>query len=183
MLSLQSYGGFDKNNYDEYINAINYVLPDSYIAFLKEHNGGSVNNCIGKFERNSTVETFLLTTMFGLNVHGSNDLLTSYYDFKNRIPDTCIPIGEDAGGNVCCLNLTEPNYGCVYYWDHDEEHDEPITIDQLYFISDSFESFMESLDVYTEDDDDDVDVEGSDDDVWIDPDFLEEMKRAGNMRG
>lgn len=113
--------------------------------------------------------------MFGL---GSDDDLISQFElYKSRIPSTCIPIGRDAGGNIVCLDLSDGNYGYVYIWDHEEElkyEEGTITIEDLYFIADSFKSFLNSIET---DKIKEAEVEGYKvKKAWIDPDFLKELE-------
>ncbi|WP_250697430.1 SMI1/KNR4 family protein [Peribacillus simplex] len=84
--------------------------------------------------------------MFGLGT--DDDLISQFETYKNRIPNTCIPIGRDAGGNLVCLNLSEGKYGNVYFWDHEEElkyEEGKITIKDLYFITKTFKEFFYSI--------------------------------------
>ncbi|GAE94753.1 hypothetical protein JCM21714_3941 [Gracilibacillus boraciitolerans JCM 21714] len=112
--------------------------------------------------------------MFGLGA--GDDLLSQFDIYKKRIPNTCIPIGRDAGGNLVCLNLSKDRYGFVYFWDHEEElnyEEGKITIDDLYLIAETFNGFLSSI----ERDDLKASKEGYNvKKVWVDPDFLKELE-------
>ena len=82
-----------------------------------------------------------------------------------NLPATAIPIAWAAGGNFVYLDTGEP--GGVYFRDHEEPQVE-------YRLSATFEKFLERLEPYTPDDDElEPDVES----VWINPDFLESLKK------
>ena len=110
-----------------------------------------------------------------LDLGSADDLISQFETYKNRIPNTCIPIGRDAGGNLVCLNLSEDRYGYVYFWDHEEEfnyEEGKITINNLHFIAETFNEFLNSI----ERDDIKESEEGYKvKKVWVDPDFLKEL--------
>lgn len=174
MINIVSNKGFNENNLIEFTRKIGYTLPNDYIEFLHNHNGGYVKGSISNYYKNGD-QKFILTSMFGI---GTNDDLVSQWEtYKNRIPNSCIPIGRDAGGNLVCLNLSEDKYGYVYFWDHEEELNyeiEKITINDLYLIKQSFKEFLDSIE---RDNLEDSELDGYKvKKVWIDPEFLKELK-------
>ena len=56
-----------------------------------------------------------------------------------------LPVAISSGGNYFLLRLTKPNRGAVYFWDHELEGFEPPTFESLIHVSDSFESWLDSL--------------------------------------
>ena len=190
MLGLNAYGDFNDFSFSEYQKEIDGVIPQSYADFLKKYNGGDTEDMVCRFKRDSEIEPVLIVSFFGVNRNDDKDILRLYRDYNGRIPSTSIPIAEAEGGNVICLNLSDFGYGGVYYWDHEEEYDskshERIS-DNMYLISESFDVFMESMqtfDAYLETDSDMKANLDNDDGVeiaWIDPDFLKEQRRLGNL--
>lgn len=172
MINIVSNEGFNENELIALSKKIGYELPNDYIEFLRQHNGGYVKNSISSYYKNGE-QKFILTSMFGLGA--DDDLISQFETYKNRIPNTCIPIGRDAGGNLVCLNLSEDRYGYVYFWDHEEEfnyEEEKITINNLHFIAETFNEFLNSI----ERDDIKESEEGYKvKKVWVDPDFLKEL--------
>ncbi|MBM7542021.1 SMI1/KNR4 family protein [Amphibacillus cookii] len=174
MINIVSNKGFNENELIAFSEKIGYELPNDYIEFLRHHNGGYVKNSISTYYKNGE-QKFILTSMFGLG--SDDDLINQFETYKNRIPNTCIPIGRDAGGNLVCLNLSEVKYGYVYFWDHEEEfkyEEGKIAINDLYFIADSFKEFLNSIE---RDSIKESEVEGYEvKKVWVDPDFLKELE-------
>jgi hypothetical protein len=174
IINIVSNKKFNENKLVEFSNQVGYMLPKDYIDFLRKHNGGYVTDSVSTYYKNGK-QKFILTSMFGLGV--DDDLINQFEIYKRRIPSTCIPIGRDAGGNLVCLNLSEINYGYVYFWDHEEElkfEEGTITIDDLYFIADSFQEFLNSVEKEKVKE---TEVEGYKvKKVWIDPDFLKELE-------
>lgn len=173
-MDIVSNKGFNENSLIAFSNRIGYALPNDYIDFLRDHNGGYVKNSICAYYKKGE-QKFHLTSLFGLG--SEDDLLTQFETYKNRIPSTCIPIGRDAGGNLVCLNLSKDNYGNVYFWDHEEElkyEDGEITINDLYSIAGTFSEFLDSIKI---DEESPLDHEGYKvKKVWVDPDFLKELE-------
>lgn len=152
---------------------IGYDLPNDYIEFLRYYNGGYIKNSTSKYFNNGD-QKFTLTSFFGLDVE--EDLIDQYEIYKNRIPETCIPIGRDAGGNIICLNLSENKYDYIYFWDHEEETNyegREINVEDLYIIAESFNKFINSIE--SDNIKEPVKVEYKVNKVWIDPDFLKEL--------
>lgn len=173
MINIVSNEGFNENALITFSEKISYELPKDYVEFLRYHNGGYVKNSISSYFKNGK-QKFILTSMFGLG--SDDDLLSQFETYKNRIPNTCIPIGRDAGGNLVCLNLSEDRYGYVYFWDHEEElnyEKGKIAINDLYFIAETFNEFLNSME---RDDLKDSEKGYKVKKVWVDPDFLKELE-------
>ena len=68
--------------------------------------------------------------------------------YRKRIPVEMIPVATDPGGNIITLGITSNLRGKVYLWDHEEEVDEGEVPDyrNIYFVADSFQEFLNSLD-------------------------------------
>lgn len=174
MINIISNKGFNENELIAFSNKIGYELPNDYIEFLRYHNGGYVKNSICSYYKNGK-QKFILTSMFGLG--SDDDLISQYETYRNRIPNTCIPVGRDAGGNLVCLNLSKDKYGNVYFWDHERElkfEEGKITIDDLYFIAETFKEFLSSVerDNIEELQEERYKVKK----VWVDPEFLKELE-------
>ena len=174
IIKIISNKDFSEKRLAVFSNKISYKLPNDYIDFIRNHNGGYVTESVGTYYKNEK-QKFILTSMFGLGA--DDDLISQFKIYKRRIPSTCIPIGRDAGGNLICLNLSGSNYGYVYFWYHEEElnyKEGTITIDDLYFIADSFKKFLNSIE---NEETGKTEVEGYKvKKVWIDPDFLKELE-------
>ncbi len=173
MINIVSNKGFNENELIAFSGKIGYELPKDYIEFLRHHNGGYVKNSISSYSENGN-QKFILTSMFGLG--SDDDLISQFETYKNRIPNTCIPIGRDAGGNLVCLNLSEERYGYVYFWNHEEElhyEEGKITINDLYFIAETVNEFLNSIE---RDDLKESEKGYKVKKVWVDPDFLKELE-------
>ncbi|MBS7531598.1 SMI1/KNR4 family protein [Hazenella sp. IB182353] len=138
---------FNENDLLAFEEKTGYKLPKDYIDFLQQYNGGYVEDDTCTYHNNGE-QKFILTCMFGLATDEAYDLLNLFEIYKCRIPISCIPIGRDAGGNIVCLNLSNNRYGYIYFWDHEKEleyEDGEMTIDDLYYIADSFKGFLNSI--------------------------------------
>lgn len=79
-------------------------------------------------------------------------------DYKGRIPESLMPIGDDGAGNQICIGIKGPERDRIYYWDHEndpndqeyfEDHGEPmppeVKFQNVYLVADSFEGFIYRL--------------------------------------
>lgn len=182
MINIHSYKGFKKEKLVSFCDKIDHKLPRDYVDFLQLHNGGLVENCIGIYSNGLKRKTFMISSMFGLNVNVDDDLSTQLDVYRGRIPNNCIPVGRDAGGNLICLDLSKDGYGQVYFWNHEEEFEEEdagtMTTAHLYHIAPSFDEYLNMIESETEYKSDDKDKNAE---VWIDPEFLKKMKHEGYM--
>jgi hypothetical protein len=62
---------------------------------------------------------------------------------SGRWPSRLLSIAIDDGGNRFLLSLGPPDFGAIYYWDHEEEaeEDEEPTELNLYHVAGSFAEF------------------------------------------
>ncbi len=103
--------------------------PDSYVRFLKKHNGVVPKS--NKFRVRSD-RTGSLREMFG-----SDEALAVWKQMRSELGPDVLPIGEAEGGNLICLALRD---GRVLYWDHDYWGSDGMTL-----VAESVEDLMGML--------------------------------------
>ena len=127
------------------------TLPKNYRSFLLRYNGGRPDPAffpIRDFDRSAFGDRSpfgAIHFFFGLSrtVQSSN-LGWNFSTLRGRMPRELLPIAGDESGNRICLAVTGTNAGCVYFWDHDDEHSPP-TYANLYLIASSFEEFLDGI--------------------------------------
>lgn len=170
---------FSQQDLNELEKKVGASFPEEYVNFLRKYNGGEVEDNIIELS-SGEIESFNVSSFFGTRLEDINDLLSCYDTFEGRIPKGSIPIGRDVGGNIVCLNLNREEYGYIFLWDHDIElefEDNEMEIQDLYYVAPSFEDFLQMIKPYDPEEDDLDGYEGEE--VWIDPDFLKELKEKG----
>ncbi len=146
-------------------------LPIDYIKFLQKSNGGIPELNIVELE-NEEIKSFSVTEFFGINNVKINDLKSQYICYNERIPRSNLPICRVEGGNIICLNIDN---GLISLWGHDSEllNENVMSIKSLIKVARSFEGFISLIEPYDQENDlKDYRVE----DVWVDFDFLKEIK-------
>lgn len=121
------------------------VLPDDYKAFLLQFNGGRPDPGdfpIRGLESNPFGRIRLFPRVDG--VIESSNLDLSYNIYAGRIPMNFIPIARTGTGDLICLSLRGRDQGCVYFWDHEEEHIPP-SYENMYFVAPTFPDFLSSI--------------------------------------
>jgi hypothetical protein len=122
-------------------------LPSDYVAFLREHNGGTPLSNVFPIFGFPLDRQGVLALFFGVMRGGPSDLISGAEAFDNRVPPELLPVGSDVFGNLICLAILGPNRGKVYWWFHEEEADEgeSPSYDNVYFVADSFTDLLNSL--------------------------------------
>ncbi|MRX72863.1 SMI1/KNR4 family protein [Bacillus lacus] len=139
------YGSHDNLSLEQieiFENENNIKLTKKYVNFLLKWNGGKV-----------IPNLFMIFNEQGpsvLNVfYGIGDMYDNLTDFieimDERLPVGFIPIGDDPSGNVICLGTKEPYYGKIYFWDHEQEPEDPDDMSNMYFLADSIDEFLDNL--------------------------------------
>lgn len=145
MYMAKIYGSHDNLSLEQieiFENENNIKLTKKYVNFLLKWNGGKV-----------IPNLFMIFNEQGpsvLNVfYGIGDMYDNLTDFieimDERLPVGFIPIGDDPSGNVICLGTKEPYYGKIYFWDHEQEPEDPDDMSNMYFLADSIDEFLDNL--------------------------------------
>lgn len=120
-------------------------LPDDYREFLLTINGGRPRTHevfdIGK------KDSSLLDILYSAKRDDEHQDLTVFRRHRlleKRVPRDLLPIGEDQGNSQICLGIGEENYGKVFFWDLEDEREQP-TYENVALIADSFAEFLDSL--------------------------------------
>jgi cell wall assembly regulator SMI1 len=119
------------------------ALPRPYRQWLLMHNGGVPQPAKLRYKSESGPYTDGEITFFSSLLDLEADI-TQFKVWANRLPEDLISIGSDPFGNWICIATHGPNQGKVYFWDHEEEQDEP-TYDNCHLIADSFTELLDVL--------------------------------------
>lgn len=122
---------------------IGLSFPKDYKDFLVKYNGGIPSPANFDFYDKSdasTIRSFFLITKDRNNPE-SIDWTLRLYD--GRLPTHFLPVASDLGDNLILLDCSVEARG-VFFWDHEEEadEDEEPTMDNMYYLSKSFENFL-----------------------------------------
>jgi len=119
-------------------------LPVSYIEFLKFSNGGypEVNTFEQEIDEGIypwTVNLFLSIASNSISTDDPKDVIWNYHHRWPYASRELLPIANDSGGNLFCLDLSQEGKGRVVIQVHDEEGF------PLIELAESFETFINSL--------------------------------------
>ncbi|MFC7393463.1 SMI1/KNR4 family protein [Scopulibacillus cellulosilyticus] len=88
--------------------------------------------------------TSVLNVFNGIyDMYDNLEKVIDIYDY--RFPNRFIPIGDDPASNVICLGTKEPYYENIYFWDHEQESENPDDMSNMYFLSSNINEFLDSL--------------------------------------
>lgn len=139
------YGSHDNLSLEQievFENENNIKLTEQYVNFLLKWNGGKVipNLFMISNEQGPSV----LNVFYGIG--DMYDNLTDFIDIMDeRLAEGFIPIGDDPSGNVICLGTKEPYYDKIYFWDHEQEPEDPDDMSNMYFLANSIDEFLDNL--------------------------------------
>jgi cell wall assembly regulator SMI1 len=90
-------------------------LPDDYRNFLLRQDGGWMHMNDGAVKE-----------VYGVrdDAPKNGSLWRALDTFHGRVPSWLLPIARDEYGNLYTLSLREPDFGSIWFWDHEEEADE-----------------------------------------------------------
>lgn len=123
-------------------NKIGFKLPLDYVNFILENNGGTPTKVFFDFIEDGSTSQSVVHLFLPIGEQYKENVLNTYQFFlnENSLPKGIIPIGRDPYGNLICLSLLESQYNQIFFWDHELEDEK-----NLFFISHSFESFLNNL--------------------------------------
>ncbi|MCL1791108.1 MAG: SMI1/KNR4 family protein [Peptococcaceae bacterium] len=128
-------------NITEFESKHNIKLPELYIRFLLEQNGGYPER--STFRISSSQGNTVLNVFFGIG--DIYDNLDDYLDiYEDRMPSSFIPIADDPGGNVICLGIGGDYCENIFFWDHEQENDDA-DMSNMYFLARNIYEFIEAL--------------------------------------
>ena len=133
-LSLEQIEKFEIKN--------NVKLTELYKSFLLKWNGGKAipNLFMISDEQGPSV----LNVFYGIG--DMYDNLTDFIDIMDeRLPLGFIPIGDDPSGNIICLGTKDPYYDKIYFWDHEQEPEDPDDMSNMYFLANDIDEFLDNL--------------------------------------
>jgi hypothetical protein len=148
MINISPFDQVDEATISNFEKEIGFPLPEDYRSFLKKTNGGKVNKQV--FFVEDLEQDILLDALFGINTSRSRALELRHWinEFKEDLQEKTLIIGTDPGGRFITYITAGEDKG-VYYWDHnyffEESSDEE---GNTYFVSESFNDFVNSLKDY-----------------------------------
>jgi hypothetical protein len=127
---------------------IGQMLPDEFKQFLLLHNGGSPEPEGFKFFLNDNEPEMAMVAWFLALYEGEDEnIRDDFYTFKDRIPKNMLAVARDPGGSLILLGLQDENKGQVFFWlrELEAEDGEPATYDNVAFVANSFNEFLDSF--------------------------------------
>lgn len=122
---------------------IGFPLPADYKAFLREMNGAQVTG--GCFYVRGLKQDVALHILLGIHPeYNWADLISFWNEFNEDLPENALIIGLDPGANFIVL-LGDLHEEGVYYWDHKHFFPQSTDLRDMYFISETFSSFLGGL--------------------------------------
>jgi len=151
---------FTDENFLKVEKLVSKNLPDDVKDFLKKYGGvstglGYIDDPIAFFIVRVPMGTAMREFSTGFSYFASYDeMIESYtiltgdsphFDAGTRIPEKMIPVSNPSDNNMILLDLSDKNYGKIWYWEAVEETWGSEDNNMLGFVANSFTDFIGSL--------------------------------------
>jgi hypothetical protein len=144
VMNIVSFGKATKQMIDDFEKLIGFTLIDDYKQFLSTYNGGTSKSGYSTFWVEELSEDIPLDVLFGIVDDVDFDLRDWNNEYKDDLLPNAIIIGRDPGAGFIVLINNAEDSG-VYYWDHSLNFDKSDEDNNVYLVSDSFQSFADGL--------------------------------------
>ena len=137
---------FDMEKFNNFCKKYQLEFPQEFVEYLKQYNDAElepnhldfgINECGIRYFYGTSEQTYC-------------DLAWNYEIYRGRMPEKCIPIGDEECGNQICMSLEKDTYGKIYFWDHetmDTDDGEECQLDfsDMYELASSFRELLDKL--------------------------------------
>jgi hypothetical protein len=142
-MEIKSFGNAGKGTINDLQSRLGFELPNDYIEFLINHNGGIFHNA--QFFVSELTERIPLHTLYGINVESDFNIENWNNEYKDELVPKSIIIGHDYGGAGFVVLITEGEKKGVYFWDHTFFFNQSDESHNTYYIASCFEEFINQL--------------------------------------
>jgi len=118
-------------------------LPSDYRAFLLKEVGGYPEADFSRFGNSGD----FVAHIYGLRSSTDWKTLSSAVKEFGRDTSLFLPVAVSNGGNYFMVRVCEPDYGAIYFWDHELEDTDPPTFESVIRVASSFTEWIDSLEI------------------------------------
>lgn len=123
---------------------MNLKFPSEYKKFLKEYNGGLPKEQYLNTKLLDTGEEVILGALLGVNDNENFDLRTWRLEFNEELPPSAFVIGTEYNFGLFIM-ITAGDEKGIYFWDNAYILENSSDEENVYWLSDTFEGFINSL--------------------------------------
>ncbi len=130
---------------EELEKELNTKLPDDYVEFLMQSNGGFFDEA-KMISIDGIASRIGVEKMWGYNTgYKSADILTWTKQYVPKTQNNTVIIGADYANNNIIMITKDEDKG-IYYWDSRIAFENSTEDECVYWIADTFSEFIEILD-------------------------------------
>ncbi|GAB3503497.1 SMI1/KNR4 family protein [Emticicia fontis] len=123
---------------------LNTTLPSQYREHILKYNGGFPNKECFNTQGGGRSKIHYFYSIYDGKYSNFEKSFKTFKVIEKRMLSHIFPIAYDDGGNQICISTDDKDYGAIYFWNHEEETDEP-SYDNMYLIAKSFNDFLNCL--------------------------------------
>ncbi|MGE7601694.1 SMI1/KNR4 family protein [Peribacillus sp. NPDC097675] len=147
MSNITGYGKATQEAINNFEHHIGFEIPADYKQFLLEFNGGNTSVKHAKFYVEALDTHVSLDVLYGLDIDNEQlDLQKIHEEHKEGLHSNCIIIGKDTYVGKILLIENEDEQG-IYFWDQGWYADPSSQDENIYKVTETFQSFIEGLKV------------------------------------
>lgn len=117
------------------------VLPEAYVRFLRETNGGRPKpRAFHGLRENDEAMVQHFLSVDGdehTNLVENAAFFREYHD----VPNSLLPIGRTTSGDLVCIGVAPGNRGQVWFWSHDH----PVREEATWKLAEDFDAFLSTF--------------------------------------
>ncbi len=142
-MRIKPFGKVSLEEVNDYMEAVEFTIPEIYVYFLTQTNGGTVEEKSLSFSVSETDESIFIDSFLGFDLSQEQNIVTVNNELKKDLPPNALVIGVGSDGYYVLVNNTTDSL--LYFWDVNQKLNVSNEKSNAYLISDSFEKFWIDL--------------------------------------
>ncbi|SFR83431.1 SMI1/KNR4 family protein [Anaeromicropila populeti] len=141
-MNIMAFGKAKASEIHELESILKLQLPQDYIKFLMQYNGGTLKGTSYTVFCNDLNENLFVEVFYGfLNTNSAVDIVSTMKEFESDLMEDVIIFARDSANNQFFMVVDGEDKG-VYYWDAFYQFESTTDDNTIYFICDTFEEFL-----------------------------------------
>ncbi|MBC1247364.1 SMI1/KNR4 family protein [Listeria booriae] len=144
MNRIKGFGSLSIQEIEALEQKVNTIFPEDYKQFLMNKNGGVPEENYLSMIIPSNGEEIVLGALLGINENDNFDLESWHKEYGDELMESSLIIGTEYGSGLFVL-ICEGDQEGVYFWDNGQELEGSSDEENVYKLTNSFDSFISGM--------------------------------------